>query len=255
MIRLIFHDLSPIPGRFLPVVLPVLSPGYLGGARPCAGQQNLGFSEESSVSSFAWLCHSHQPSWVRPRKTSPRGEDSLEVPALPMTLPKEKEQGGRSEVRRWLTSVFLFSSSVFLVPKAPVSSVSCVPCRNTALHTRNNSHCSCTSVRCDWCIHFNETSSRFKLCTEQLDFAAIWVPTRRKEGERINAQTRVSNLVSIKNEVLLYNLISLCFFLCFYSHFVLLPVLPACMQSQCSLWVWRARVLLWKAAKVVTLPA
>lgn len=189
MISPIFHDLSPTPRRSLPDVLPVLSPRCLGGAWPCAGQQNVGFSEENSVPFrsrvflLSELCHSHPPSSVRPRKTSARGEDSLEVAALPTTLPKEKEQGGRNEVRQELTSVPLFSSSVLLVPKAPITSVTCMPCRNTALHTRNNSHCSCTSVRCDWCIHFNETSSRFKLCTEQLDFSASWVPTRRKEGK------------------------------------------------------------------------
>lgn len=51
----------------------------------------------------------------------------------------------------------------------------------------------------------------------------------------MKAQTEVTNLVSIENEVVLYFLKSMLFFSLYYSHFQLLPLLPDCMQLQYSL--------------------
>lgn len=53
----------------------------------------------------------------------------------------------------------------------------------------------------------------------------------------MKAQMKVTNFVSIKNEIVLYFLKSMLFFSLHYSHFLLLPLLPDCMQLQYSLGV------------------
>lgn len=60
------------------------------------------FTELEDLVAFSSdLCYSHQSSSVSYWKTIARVDDSFEVPALQVKLPKGKEQGGRSEERQF----------------------------------------------------------------------------------------------------------------------------------------------------------
>lgn len=138
---LIFHNLSPGTWQVPPCssfsfwALDIfMEQDYLLVSR-------ISFSEESFPSflplrsrgsPFVWASPQPPAQLSQAQKDKCKRRGLLGLPALPMPLPKGKGQGGRNEVRQLFS---LLSSSVILVPKAPVTWVSCVPWRNTALHT------------------------------------------------------------------------------------------------------------------------
>lgn len=80
-------------------------------------------------------------------------------------------------MRQLLTSVFPLKQLCYFGAQGPsnLSQLHALKEHSSAYNlssAESNFYCSYTSVRYDWCIHFNETPPRFNLCAEQLDFSA-----------------------------------------------------------------------------------